>query len=67
MSKDNWITHAIKEMDEFDRGYEQGSKNMAKKILNEMYNYSKKYTWMCLSPDDIEMFADKYGVEIEEL
>lgn len=50
----------------YDEGYEQGGQDMAKKIINEMYNYSKKYTWMCLSPEDIEMFADKYGVEVEE-
>ena len=65
MKTDNWATQAIREMDQFDKGYEQGGKDMATKIFNELYNYSKKYTWMCLSPEDIEMFADKYGVEVE--
>ena len=44
---------------------EQAVKDTAKEIYQEMYDYSKRHTWYCLSPDDIEMFASKRGVEVE--
>lgn len=50
----------------YKNGYEKGCKEMAREIFQELYDYSKYYTWMCLSPDDIETFASKYGVEVEQ-
>ena len=51
--------------EELERKIGQAVKDKAKEIYQEMYAYSKRHNWYCLSPDDIEMFADKHGVEVE--
>ena len=59
------LTKPLYDEDLFNLGYAKAVKDTAKEIYQEMYAYSKRHNWYCLSPDDIEMFADKRGVEVE--